>query len=622
MKKCVILFALLLIWGCTSSRLVAPEQKDTLDFLLGLTEEIQSDSTLQQTGAAAMYSAVFDSLCDTDFTLAHKYDIETLLNRTNKTFSLDTVLTALADREQNNLLSVSLNEVRFRMLVTVQDRLNSLYENEDAYRELETLENKEKGKEQAEEKKKTLDKFERHGKWVFKEKVSWMLVLIQENDKYSRIKTNCLYGVMNILQQLEDASDKKRSWLAIDRMLDVVDIQKSESGYTPFQRSAFGIYADKGVVIKTLLARRAGEINDDVIALADKVIQKVEKQLSAKKDKEFWAKVYESRALQNVSRKQARGIIIDSNGKIYDSDSLNALYWFEKGYSAENTDQQIQFYSKAIDLDPEMTEAYNNRGNIYQGLGNENEALKEYDKAISLDPYYAPVYINRGNTYQNLGDYDKAIKDYHSAVMLAPDNAQAFLYRGMCYKNMGQYLAAIQDFAKVQKMNTTKKNLVMALYYSGSCFYKMKKFDQALRDFDRVLELDPDYVSVYIQRGDIYRYLKDFNHAILSYDKAMEIDSLNAIAYNNRGMCYKKLGNKDLAIRDYEKAVEIQPDYASAWYNLGRVYWEQRKWKKVVAAWEECLEVDPEYQLAKKWLPKAKERTKKRYITIEVEVQE
>ena len=53
MKKCVILFAVLLLWGCTSSRLVAPEQKDTLDFLLGLTEEIQSESTLQQTGAAA-----------------------------------------------------------------------------------------------------------------------------------------------------------------------------------------------------------------------------------------------------------------------------------------------------------------------------------------------------------------------------------------------------------------------------------------------------------------------------------------------------------------------------------------------------------------------------------------
>ncbi|MBN2413927.1 tetratricopeptide repeat protein [candidate division KSB1 bacterium] len=616
MKIRAVFLIIVLLSGCTSRQLTVPEKKDTLDFLLDLTEKIQSDTTLHQSGAADRYSAIFDSLRDNDFTLAHKYDIETLLNKINNTFVLDTVLTGLAEKEQNNLLSVSLNETRFRLLIPVQERLDLLYNNEETVDEPKQPENS-----NAKETTKT-DKFETHGKWVFKENVSWMLVLIRENDKFSRLKTDCLYRVMNILHQLENPAQKIRAWRAIGRMIDLIDLQKSTSGYGPFQRSAHGLYTDKGVVINTLLARRDGETNKDVLAIADQVIQHVEKQLSAKKDMEFWTKVYESREMKNIARQQRKGIQIDSNSRVYDSDSLNALYWFEKGYKTQDPRQKIYFYSKAIALDPEMTEAYNNRGNVYQNTGNDTNALKDYDKAVSIDPYYAPVYLNRANNYQNRGDYDKAIQDFHSAVMFAPDNAQAWFYRGQCYKNMEQYSKAIQDFDKVQQMGSSPEYLQKAIYYSAICYLKMNELEPALSDFYRVLEFDPENVSVYIQCGDIHRKMKEYHKALNNYDAVLQIDSLNALAYNNRGLCYQKQGEFDLAVKSLEKAVNIQPEYVSAYYNLGSVYWQQRKWKQVVAAWEKCLKIDPEYTLAKKWLTKAKERTKKRYITIEVEVPE
>jgi len=619
MKKLIVLFTILLLSGCTSRQLNVSHKTDSLDFLLDLTHEIQTDSTLLQTGAADRYSAILDSLCDHDFTIARKYDIESLLDSTSNTFSMDTILIELAERERHNLLAVSLNEVRFRMLVPVQKRLDLLYNNKENAGKPDKPVSREDSDDQSQGKAGEYNKYETHGKWVFQQKVSWMLVLIRENDKYSRLKTDCLYRVMNILQQLEDPAERIRTWHAIDRMLENIDIKKSASGYEPFRRSANGLYTDCGVIINTLLARRAEETDNDVLSIADKVIHKVEKQLSAKKDMKFWTKVYESREMKNIARRQTKGVHVDAKGIVYDTDSLNALYWFEKGYKTQDPDLQIQFYSKAIDLDPEMTEAYNNRGNVYRNMGNDTDAMMDYNMAVSIDPYYAPVYLNRANSYQDRGEYDKAIQDYHSAVMFAPDNPQAWLYRGQCYKNMGQYAKAIQDFDQVRKMSSDPECLQKCFYNRALCYLKMNEFKQALGDYDRVLELDPQNISVFIQCGDIQRRLNEYKSALFYYDAALRVDSLNALVYNNKGLIYKKQGDMDLAIKNLKKAINIKPDYASAYYNLGSVYWEHRKWKQVIAAWEKCLEIDPDFQLAKKWLPKAKERTKKRYITIEVE---
>ena len=46
----------------------------------------------------------------------------------------------------------------------------------------------------------------------------------------------------------------------------------------------------------------------------------------------------------------------------------------------------IADYDEAIRLDPQMPEAYRDRGLLYAGKGNLNRAIADYDEALRLEP--------------------------------------------------------------------------------------------------------------------------------------------------------------------------------------------------------------------------------------------
>ena len=56
----------------------------------------------------------------------------------------------------------------------------------------------------------------------------------------------------------------------------------------------------------------------------------------------------------------------------------------------------IEDYTKAIELDPDYADAYNNRGYAYYLLEQYGKALNDYDKAIELDPNYEKtIYLRK-----------------------------------------------------------------------------------------------------------------------------------------------------------------------------------------------------------------------------------
>ncbi|MBI4823391.1 MAG: tetratricopeptide repeat protein [Nitrospirae bacterium] len=109
---------------------------------------------------------------------------------------------------------------------------------------------------------------------------------------------------------------------------------------------------------------------------------------------------------------------------------LSATDYFDKGYAlaeSGNYKEAISAYSKAIELNPELTDAYNNRGIAYKNLGDYQRAINEYNKAIELNPEFAEAYYNRGPAYNRLGDYQRAIADLKTSARLGFKPAQDFL---------------------------------------------------------------------------------------------------------------------------------------------------------------------------------------------------
>ncbi len=75
-------------------------------------------------------------------------------------------------------------------------------------------------------------------------------------------------------------------------------------------------------------------------------------------------------------------------------------------------------YSKAIDINPNYADAYNNRGNLYSDLQKYELALSDYSKAIDINPNYAMAYNNRGVVYALTREFPKALADAEKASEL------------------------------------------------------------------------------------------------------------------------------------------------------------------------------------------------------------
>ena len=241
-----------------------------------------------------------------------------------------------------------------------------------------------------------------------------------------------------------------------------------------------------------------------------------------------------------------------------------------KLYYAKDYHGAIKLNTEAIELKPDWSWPYNNRGVAYYDLGQNERAIQDYNKAIQLNPNYADAYNNRGIAYRHLGQYERAIQDYNKAIQLNPNYAEAYNNRGVAYMDgLKQYERAIQDYNKAIQLNP---NYTEAYYNRGTAYAKLGQYMIAIQEFDKAIQLNPNYAHAYNNRGAVYDELKQYELAISDYNKAIELNQNYADAYNNRSIAYSNLKQYEKAIADKTKVIQLRPNDAKAYYWRGKYY--------------------------------------------------
>ena len=210
--------------------------------------------------------------------------------------------------------------------------------------------------------------------------------------------------------------------------------------------------------------------------------------------------------------------------------------YFEEALSLSRQgkkEEAIRAYDKAIELNPDSTEAYNNKGNALRDLGKNVEAIRVYDKAIELNPDNVAAYNGKGNALCDLGRKEEGIRAFDKSIELKPDNAIVYYNKGLALQALG-------------------KNV------------------EAIRVYDKAIELKPDFAMAYNNQGNVLRDLGKNVEAIRVYDKAIELKPGYAAAYNNKGNALQALGRNAEALRAYDKAIELKPDDALYHCSKGR----------------------------------------------------
>jgi arylsulfatase A-like enzyme/Tfp pilus assembly protein PilF len=143
---------------------------------------------------------------------------------------------------------------------------------------------------------------------------------------------------------------------------------------------------------------------------------------------------------------------------------LGLAYW-KTGHDRD----AIDAFEKAVSLDDEYANVFNNLGAVYLSLfirKNEqlsfSQAIQYYNKALELDPRHVPAYIGLGHAYRKAGNLERAIYFWEKAVKLETKFSETVYNLSQAYQDFGDNKKALSLLLNTKEkfypqLNTTEK---------------------------------------------------------------------------------------------------------------------------------------------------------------------
>ena len=154
---------------------------------------------------------------------------------------------------------------------------------------------------------------------------------------------------------------------------------------------------------------------------------------------------------------------------------------------------------------------------------------------------------------------------------------------------LGQTDRAIEAYSYAIELNP---NNVSAYNNRGIAYREKGDFDRAISDFNTAIKRKPNYAEPYNNRGAAYDKKHDFDRAIEDYNKAIELNPDYAEPYTNRGVAYDKKGNFDRAIADHSTAIKRKPNYAEAYNNRGIAYFNKGDFDRAIENYNTAIQLE------------------------------
>lgn len=269
---------------------------------------------------------------------------------------------------------------------------------------------------------------------------------------------------------------------------------------------------------------------------------------------------------------------------------------------SKRLDRAEYFYKEAIKYDSNNEAAYVGLGEVYEELGQKDEALKNYEKALSLNPQLEELYLTvgvlylekdevmkaneyiskaamknegaeikylKGIIYYKLGRNEEALAAFNDAIRLDPNNAEAYYYRGETLDRMNMEQEALSSYEKAVQLDP---NFVEAWFDLGVILYNRERYEDSIKAYQRVIQLKPDYGEAYLNLANAYRKTRRCQEAISNYEIASSFIRDDANLYSEWGFCLAVLGKWNSAIDKLNLATTISPD-AVDYANLGWAYY-------------------------------------------------
>ena len=252
--------------------------------------------------------------------------------------------------------------------------------------------------------------------------------------------------------------------------------------------------------------------------------------------------------------------------------------FYASQYTKEGLAKGIEYYNRAIALDPNYALAYNGLAYYYivadewylspnDSMPKAREAAK---RALAIDGTLADAHTSLAVVLHWYDwDWAAAEKEYQRAIELNPNDPRTRQYYAWNLSQLGRIEEAIVEGKKAQQLDPLSPEVNSFL---GQVLVGARRNDQAIEQLRKTLELDSNYWLAHSFLGRAFEQKGDINQAMTEYQRARQLEENVPELLALVGRAYALSGKKADAQKVIDELKELSKRAYVPPFNFAIIY--------------------------------------------------
>jgi serine/threonine protein kinase/Flp pilus assembly protein TadD len=242
-----------------------------------------------------------------------------------------------------------------------------------------------------------------------------------------------------------------------------------------------------------------------------------------------------------------------------------ALGWFsEVALKPPRYSDALRYYASVLAVRPQDARAHRHVAEVLMRTNALEEGLAEYSRAIELEPEQTTGWLERGIGYHLAHRYEMAVADYSKVIEL-----------------------------RAKFIEVSPQWFALVFNNRGDAYNQLHQYQNALADLSRAIELESKWAAPWTNRGLVHYRLGNWDKAFGDYSKALELEPKapwvqDQLAWVLAICPETTLRNPQRAVELATRALNAAPENGNFWTTQGAALYRSGEWKAAALALQEA----------------------------------
>lgn len=181
--------------------------------------------------------------------------------------------------------------------------------------------------------------------------------------------------------------------------------------------------------------------------------------------------------------------------------------------------ESLKTIDQILRLDPQNAEGFFMSGMNFKETGDTIGALSSFQSAVELDPDLIDAWISLGKLHAMRGQKNAALY-FDNALRIAPDNTIAIHAKADYLRDQNDLNGAIELYKRIVVIDPQYET---GFYNAGLLYMELDSVEQAYEQFDLTIKSSPLHIRAYFYRGLAAEMMGNVEQAKADYQQALKL---------------------------------------------------------------------------------------------------